>query len=217
MPASCGRTLSAPRVTTVNNTPAKLRSGEDLLYFDEFQAQMFNAYDPATRLTYQVAALFPRGKPVREELGYTLVAVPSVGADLRTISLMLMPTISQFDGWTSYLAPTSQTPGGTNTGSATTGGISVYQVEPKLPKIRRSEVQTKVTVQSGETVVMGGLINSVKQRTLHKVPFLSDIPLLGLLFRRYDMTEENRHLLIFVTATVISERGETLVPVAAAQ
>jgi len=73
-----GRTLSVPRVTTVNNSPAKLRNGlrngEDLLYFDEYQAQVFNSYDPYTKLSLSFAALYPKGKPVKEELGITLLS-----------------------------------------------------------------------------------------------------------------------------------------------
>ena len=193
-----GRTLSVPRVTTVNNTPAKLRNGQDLLYFDEFQAQVFTAYDPYTRATQSFAALIPKGKPIKEELGITLLAVPSVGADLTAISLMLMPTISQEAGWTDYQ-------------NVSTNDTKIGQVVAKLPRIIRQEVQTKVIVQSGETVVMGGLISSVKQNTVHKIPFLSDIPVIGKLFTRLDETEENENLLIFVTASVVSERGETLV------
>lgn len=193
-----GRTLSVPRVTTVNNSPAKLRNGEDLLYFDEYQAQVFTSYDPVTKVSQSFAALFPKGKPVKEELGITLLAVPSVGADMNTINLMLMPTISQEAGWTDYA-------------SDSTNKVNIYQVAVKLPRIIRQEVQTKVMVQSGETVVMGGLISSVKQNTLHKIPLLSDIPLLGKLFTRVDITEENENLLIFVTASVVSDRGETLV------
>jgi type IV pilus assembly protein PilQ len=193
-----GRTLSVPRVTTVNNSPAKLRNGQDLLYFDEYQAQVFTSYDPTTKLSQSFAALFPKGKPVKEELGITLLAVPSVGADMSTINLMLMPTISQQEGWTDYQ-------------NDTTNKVTIHQVAIKLPLIVRREVQTKVIVQTGETVVMGGLIDSVKQSTVHKVPFLSDIPLLGKLFTRVDVTEENENLLIFVTASVVSERGETLV------
>ena len=194
-----GRVLSVPRVTTVNNTPAKLRNGQDLLYFDEFQAQVFNTYDPVSRITQNIGVLIPKGKPVKEELGITLIAVPSVGADLSTVNLMLMPTISEQKGWTDY-------EGVTNMSKA-----NIQQVIAKLPVSERQEVQTKVIVQSGETVVMGGLVRSVKQRTLHEVPFLSAIPLIGALFTRLDETEHNENLLIFVTATVISARGENLV------
>lgn len=195
-----GQTLSVPRVTTVNNSPAKLRSGSDLMYFDEFQAQAFTLVDANNR-TYTLTVLIPKGKPQKEELGITLVAVPSVGADMKTITLLLMPTMSMLDGWSYY-----QDVPDTNTVA------SIRQVVAKLPIFSRKEVQTKVITQSGETVVLGGLISTVKQETIRAVPILSQIPFIGPLFRRQDVTEQRRNLLIFVTATVISERGEKLVP-----
>ena len=91
-------------------------------------------------------------------------------------------------------------------------GREIRQVVVKLPRISRREVQTKVVVDSGETVVMGGLIRTVSQETVRRVPILGSLPLLGPLFRRTDATEEQRNLIIFVTATVISERGESLIP-----
>lgn len=195
-----GRTLSVPRVTTVNNNPAKLRNGQDLRYFEEFKAQAFNLVDEDNK-RFTVTVLIPAGKPVLEELGITLVAVPSVGADRQTISLLLTPTISRLDGFLSYQ---DDSLGATNVAN------QIRQVVVKLPIISRREVQTKVVVGSGETVVMGGLIDSVQQETEHSIPFLGSIPILGNFFKRTDTTTEQKNLLIFVTATVLSERGESL-------
>lgn len=197
-----GRTLSVPRVTTLNNNPAKLRDGDDLLYYEEFQAQAFALVD-ANNQKYTVTALIPKGTPKVAELGFTLVAVPSVGADLRTINLLLTPTISELLEFISY-QDDAQVEDEENQ--------RIQQVVVKLPRIARREVQTKVVVDSGETVVMGGLIRTVSQDTVHRVPILGSLPIIGGLFRRTDVTEDRRNLLIFVTATVISERGESLVP-----
>lgn len=194
-----GRILSVPRVTTINNNPAKLRNGEDLLYYEEFQAQAFQLLDDNNR-KFSVSVLIPKGKPTLAELGITLVAVPSVGADMRSINLLLIPTISRLEGFINY-QDSSQTNSVFNT---------VQQVVAKLPVISRREVQTKVVVESGETVVMGGLIDTVTQETVHGVPYVSSIPILGKLFSRTGATEEQRNLLVFVTATVLSERGESL-------
>lgn len=197
-----GRTLSVPRVTTVNNNPAKLRNGQDLLYYEEFQAQAFSLLDENGK-KYSVTALMPKGAPVLAELGITLIAVPSVGQDGSSISLLLTPTISQLDDFNFYTRQRDSS----NT---------LQQVEVKLPTISRREVQTKVVVQSGETVAMGGLIEVVSTDREHRVPLLGHLPLIGQLFRRVDTVEQRRNLLIFVTATVISERGESLIPSAAA-
>ncbi|MBL7076195.1 MAG: hypothetical protein ISS31_01875 [Kiritimatiellae bacterium] len=195
-----GRTLSVPRVTTVNNNPAKLRHGQDLLYYEEFQAQAFSLLDDNGK-KYSVTALMPKGAPVLAELGITLVAVPSVGDDGSSVSLLLTPTISKLDEFNYY------------TGAGNSN--SLQQVEVKLPTISRREVQTKVVVQSGETVVMGGLIEVVSADKEHRIPVLGHLPIIGQLFRRKDTVEQRRNLIIFVTATVISERGESLVQGAA--
>ncbi len=196
-----GRTLSVPRVTTLNNNPAKLRHGEDLRFFEEFQAQAFTLLDQNNR-RYSITALIPKGKPSLEELGITLVAVPSVGADLQTVSLLLSPAITSLEGFVSYQER--------NEGEEDRF-VNIEQVVVKLPIIARREIQTKVVVESGETVVMGGLVDTVKQETKQSIPILGSIPLLGKLFQRMDTTEQKRNLLVFVTATVVSERGETVV------
>ena len=82
----------------------------------------------------------------------------------------------------------------------------------KLPIFQRSTLETEVVTRSGETVVMGGLIRSVESRSLEKVPILGDVPWLGRLFRHDTVEEKKQNLLIFVTGTILSETGETLVP-----
>jgi len=136
-----------------------------------------------------------------EELGITLVAVPSVGADRQSISLLLTPTISKLENFVSYQDESFQNQ----------QNPAIRQVVVKLPIISRREIQTKVVVESGETVVMGGLIDTIMQETLHRTPVLGYIPMLGKLFQRIDATEENRNLLVFVTATVVSRRGESVI------
>lgn len=204
--AGDGKTLSVPRVTTVNNSPAKLRDGDDLLYYRQFEAQGFNLLDREGR-RYTVTALIPKGDPALAELGITLVAVPSVGADNRTISLLLTPAISSLERFVSYQDGDEETLDPTD--------ARIRQVVVKLPVIKRREIQTKVIVESGETVVLGGLIRNVRQESEQRVPLLGALPIVGHLFRRTDVSEENRNLLIFVTATVINERGESVLPLRA--
>jgi type IV pilus assembly protein PilQ len=182
-------------VTTINNNPAKLRHGKDLLYYQEFEAKAFNLLDNDGN-KYSTTAVMPKGKPTLSELGITLVAVPSVGADLNTISLLLTPTISELSEYNYY------------TGAATNNSFG--QVEIKLPTIERREIQTKVVVDSGETVVMGGLITSVIVKSTSKIPLLGDIPILGKLFQSQSSTEVRKNLIIFVTATVLSSKGENV-------
>ncbi len=198
-----GRSLSAPRVTTVNNNPAKLRHGEDFHYFNKFDVNITESVrDDASNDTRFLRQLTPAGSALDEETGITLTAVPSVGSDGRTISLLLNPVISRLEKFVSYqeTADTNDFIGAES------------EVTFKLPVFSRREIQTKVVVRSGETVVMGGLIDSEIQEVDNRIPVIGQIPLIGGLFRSTEETEKRLNLLIFVTATVISEQGKSLVP-----
>ncbi|MEI6148440.1 MAG: hypothetical protein WCS01_05035 [bacterium] len=200
------RTLSVPKVTTVNNRTASIRVGEDFRYYDEYNVQSVPSTVPSGNgTTVYSSQLVPVGAPKLEELGIELKARPSVGADMGSITLQLLPEISEFVRYETYEVGT-----GNNGQNSTSNGLSSV----KLPVFRRSKIETEVIVQSGETVVMGGLITSSEGKRKEKVPFLSALPLIGLFFQN-DLTDtDQKNLLIFVTATIISERGENLVPVA---
>ena len=199
------RTLSVTRVTAVNNTEAKVRIGKDVRYFEEYDVEEIRTGTNSNGNETYESRLVPSGTPEKEELGIELVVTPSVGADLATIDLKLAPEISDIVAWEYWdTAVDSSSSSGTN--STAMGMI-------KLPIFSRSTVETEVVVRSGETVVMGGLVRSQKGKTERGVPFLSKIPFIGRLFRHDIDTDETSNLLIFVTATLISDTGEELIPV----
>ena len=199
------RTLSVPRVTAVNNTEAKVRIGKDVRYFEEYDVEEIRTGTNSNGNETYESRLVPTGTPEKEELGIELVVTPSVGADLATIDLKLAPEISDIVDWEYWdTAVDSTSSSGTN--STAMGMI-------KLPIFSKSTVETEVVVRSGETVVMGGLVRSQKGKSVRGVPFLSKIPLIGRLFRHDVDTDETSNLLIFVTATLISDTGEELIPV----
>jgi type II secretory pathway component HofQ len=80
-----------------------------------------------------------------------------------------------------------------------------------LPQYRTQELSTRVAVKSGETVAMGGVIERQKSTFVESVPVLGDLPLIGPLFRRRTEQDIPRYLLIFVTATILTDKGEYLV------
>jgi len=66
-------------------------------------------------------------------------------------------------------------------------------------------VKTTVLAKSGETIVIGGLIDETVNETVDKVPLLGDIPFLGHLFRSTQSSTEKRNLMIFLRATIIRD------------
>jgi len=72
-----------------------------------------------------------------------------------------------------------------------------------IPSIETREVQTQVLVENGETVVLGGIYEQNKSEGVEKVPFLGDIPVIGVLFRRTVKQDSKNELLIFVTPKIL--------------
>jgi len=70
--------------------------------------------------------------------------------------------------------------------------------------IDTQRMNTQVTVNDEETVVLGGIFQRTTMRTVDKVPLFSDIPFVGRLFRRSYESEMKRELLIFVTPKIIT-------------
>lgn len=78
----------------------------------------------------------------------------------------------------------------------------------RAPVVNDRYADTAVTVQDGETIVVGGLIRDSKALNISKVPILSEIPLLGQFFRSRETTRNKVELMIFLTPHVISSVDE---------
>ena len=74
---------------------------------------------------------------------------------------------------------------------------------------QRRSAKTTVTIRDGETVVIGGLIDTEDEKVLRKVPFLGDIPLLGHLFSKKDDNSQDKELVIFITPHLIKDGPQT--------
>lgn len=75
-----------------------------------------------------------------------------------------------------------------------------------VPSIDTRELGTSVLVNNGETVVLGGIFQDERARSVDKVPYLADIPGVGNLFKRRANSTQKRELLIFVSPTIVEDR-----------
>ncbi len=87
---------------------------------------------------------------------------------------------------------------------------SVGQVVPSatggfVPSIDTREISTQVLVNDGQTVVLGGILESERRDASNKVPVLGDIPVVGHLFKSTTKTDNKNELLIFVTPRILRE------------
>lgn len=114
-----------------------------------------------------------------ERFGTELVFTPLVLGQGR-IRLDLRPQVSRLD-------PTN----------------SVNLAGTTVPSFVTQEVRATVELQSGQTVVLGGLLESQMTAQISKVPFLGDLPIAGALFRTVAHKEEEKELLILATPHLV--------------
>ena len=74
-----------------------------------------------------------------------------------------------------------------------------------VPSIDTRQIITQVLVNDGQTVVLGGILETTKSKAANKVPFLADIPVLGYLFRSTTDINNKTELLIFITPKILRE------------
>jgi general secretion pathway protein D len=121
-----------------------------------------------------------------EDIGIILTVTPHIGADGR-IEMEIAPEISTLGADTVPISDTVN--------------AAVFS---------KRSAETSVTVPSGRTVIIGGLMEDQETRTVRKVPVLGDIWGVGALFRRTITEKSKTELLIFLTPTVV-DSGDALV------
>ena len=72
-----------------------------------------------------------------------------------------------------------------------------------VPALHQRILRTEVELNSGETLVIGGLKGSNRSIAEDRVPILGSIPLLGALFRTRNVTEDQRSLFLFITVEIV--------------
>lgn len=189
------QTLSAPRLTVINNLPATISDGRTQYYYEEYQVKQQILERRSS------SAVVPAGKPTKIQSGASLDVLASVGGDGRTIFLALRPRVN---------SEVKLVPFATITDTDDAGNV-VSTFDIKLPEYRTQELATRVAVRSGETVVMGGVLERLQTTYVESVPILGNLPIIGAAFRRRTEVDRPRYLLVFVTATLLTEKGEYLI------
>jgi type IV pilus assembly protein PilQ len=76
-----------------------------------------------------------------------------------------------------------------------------------VPPIKKNEVDAKVLVADGETIVIGGVFSNTQTKSTETVPFLGELPYLGRLFRRDIVNDKKNELLIFLTPRILNSQA----------
>ena len=186
--------LSSPSVVTLSGEKATITVGERHNYPTIYEEGVSGG-----------TVLHVKYEDFEEKiLGVEMDVTPTITGD--QIDLDINPKITELAGWQQFQLASANT-------SYTWYQYRVgnqFEHEPvvaKLPVFKRREIQTEISVTSGSTVGMGGLISEKLEDFEDRVPVLGSIPLIGRLFRSEGQRRVKRNLMIFVTATKVEPNG----------
>ena len=137
--------------------------------------------------------------------GVTLEIEPNLGPNEYVIDLRFAPEIVEFEGFINYGSPITS-PATDAFGNPVTVTITENRIE--MPVFSSRRVSTGITIYDGHTVAVGGLMREDVQDVEDGVPILSDIPLIGRLFKSNAQSHIKSNLIIFVTAKIIDASGK---------
>ena len=113
--------------------------------------------------------------------GVLINVQPAIDLDLQRVSMAIRPTIT----------------------TITTFANDPVNIGNRVPQVNVQEFDSIIQVNSGQAVVLGGLIQDRVESTRHAVPVLGEVPLVGGLFRNHRDSVEKTELVVFLRATIV--------------
>jgi general secretion pathway protein D len=174
------RVLSSPKLMVLNNQTSMLKVVDNLVYFsiDVQQGTQATSGGLIVPPTYTTTA---HTVPV----GVVMAVTPQINADGR-VTLVVRPTITRKAG--EVLDPNP----------------ALGAIQNKVPVIQVREMESVLQVASGETVVLGGLMQDDSAQARDGLPGLTDNPLTNFLTGRRERKIKQTELVVFLRPTVIT-------------
>ena len=182
------KALASPRLTTLNNQSAIMNIATNQVFF-EIDIDRTEGTDGAG----DTVEIDTEIRNVPE--GILVNVIPSIDLESRTVSMALRPTITR-------IVNEVQDPGVAFV-AAGTGIVSL------IPELNVQEIDSVVRVNSGEAIVMGGLLQDRVQSNSEAVPVLGEVPIVGNLFKKRGDSISKTELVIILKATIV-ENGNTV-------
>ncbi len=189
------RTLSNPRLTVINNQTAMLRVAQNQVFF-----QITAKTTDATATAAGKVTVSSQIKTI--PVGVIMSVQPAVDPVTRRISLSLRPSITRITGYVQD--PAVQL---TMAQFAANNPGLVQTINSLIPIIESREMDSMVNIESGETVVLGGLMQDTFTNTREGLPGVMDVPVLGAAVSSNIKQSTVTELVVFIRATLVNERG----------
>ncbi len=175
-------TLIAPRLTVFNTQRANMFVARQQSYVADYEISG-DSYDPVVRQFL---------------VGVVLDVKPIVSSDRRYVTLELRPTVTTLVNFVTRQIDTFTVNSG-----AQVNVIIMLSFPIQFPELSITRVRTTATVPDGGIMLIGGLYTNTKFNAENGVPFLSDLPVVGRLFRWNVVDNEKSNLAILVSPRII--------------
>lgn len=188
------RTLSSPRLHAINNQPSTLTFATNRVFFK------VTATQSATTTTGSVTTnptVTVNSETNVVPIGVSLSILPAIDLQNNEVTLSVHPSLTTLNGpgvedpAVKYLA-------------AQVGDSSLSSI---IPEVQTRDLDSTVRMKSGQTMVIGGLMQQEGDNSDSAVPFAGDIPVFGNLFKGVNRTARNKELVILIKATIVDTRG----------
>jgi len=179
------RVLSSPKISVLNNQTALLRVTRDIVYFTIKPSQVSIAGGGAATINVQSA--FETTPNVAAE-GFLMSVLPQIN-EADTVVLNVRPTIRR-------QVAVALDPNPALAAAGTANEIPVFETR---------EFDSMLRIQSGQTAVLGGLMQDSVENVEDSIPGLNRIPFFGKLFAQERKVTRKTELVIFLRATVIRD------------
>ncbi|QCD47090.1 pilus (MSHA type) biogenesis protein MshL [Campylobacter rectus] len=174
------KVISSPKITTLNNQQALISVGDNVNYRVQEESQNNNSLNGKTTITYKQYSVF---------IGILLNILPEVSDDNK-IMLRINPSLSSFKYNEDDVRQSTK-------------------IREIAPDTIQKKLSTVVQVNSGDTIVLGGLIAQSKGKENTKVPFLGDIPVFGNAFKSTKDNIRTTELVFIITPRIVDVSNAT--------
>ncbi len=176
------KVLSSPKIMAINNQTALLKVVDNLVYFTIQADTTTTTTGPSTTTFTTTVHTVP--------VGFVMSVTPQIN-DTDTVILNVRPTISRVISYVRDPNPS----------------LANSNVESNVPQIQVREMDSLLRINSGQTAVLGGLIQDNVDLNKSGTPFLSEVPHLGDLFSYRNNVINRTELVIFLRPRVIRDPG----------
>jgi len=180
------KTISSPRINAVNNQKATLDFADKLVYFKVEQTQTTTASTSAT------IAKTTTSTKLEETTGVNLEITPSINLKTKEIFMHIKPKLTVLKEYV------------TDPASPQNDAGTAILIENKVPVIQSREIETSAKIQSGNILIIGGLMKDESSSADSGIPLLGRIPVLGWLFKSMSRSSGVTETVIFIKATIIN-------------